>query len=70
MTLQEMRETWRPRLAHDLRWIIWGSLIAAFVVIVFRPEAAASVVALEGLVFGYVASLFGLRQWGKNAGAS
>jgi len=35
-----------------------------------RPEVGASVVALVGLVYGLAASLFGIRQWGKNAGVS
>jgi hypothetical protein len=70
MNLQQMRETWRPALGHDARWLVIAAVASGFIALVLRPEAGASVVALVGLVFGYAASLFGLRQWGKNAGVS
>ena len=66
MDLDKMRETWRPKLGHDVRWLIIGSVVAAFALSAFKPESAASSVTLVGMVFGYAASLFGLRQWGKN----
>lgn len=67
--LTELRKTWRPALGHDARWLVLLAVAAGFGAILLRPEAGASIVALVGLVFGYAASLFGLRQWGKNAGA-
>lgn len=68
--IQDMRETWRPRLAHSVVWMVRVSVPLGFVTMIAQPEAAASVVALVGLVFGLAASLFGIRQWGKNAGVS
>lgn len=69
-SLQDMRATWRPALGHDARWLVLASTFLGFTAIVIRPEAGASSVALVGLVYGYAASLFGLRQWGKNAGVT
>ena len=68
MTLSEQRSTWRPKLGRDARWIVWLVICLAFISIVIRPEAAVAVVSLTGLILGYVASLVGIRQWGKNAG--
>lgn len=70
MTLQEMRETWRPKLAHDLRRINWFVLPAAFASVVARPDAGVHIVALVFAFYGLLATLYGLRQWGKNAGVS
>ena len=70
MTLQEMRETWRPKLAHDVVWMCRLILPADVALILFRPETAPHVVALTLAVFGFACTLFGIRQWGKNAGVS
>lgn len=70
MTLSEQRSTWRPKLGQDARWIVWLTICLAFTAIVIRPEAAVAVVSLTGLILGYVASLVGIRQWGKNAGVT
>ena len=68
--IQSMRETWRPRLAHSVVWMVRLSLPLSFLTLTLRPEVGASVVAIDGLVYGLAASLFGIRQWGKNAGVS
>lgn len=70
MTLQEMRETWRPKLAHDLRRINWFVWPLAFGTIVARPEAAVAVVSLVGVFCAFVGGLYGIRQLGKNAGVT
>lgn len=67
-SLQELRETWRPKLAHDVVWMCRLILPLDGVLIYLRPDAAPHVVALTVAVFGFAAALFGLRQWGKNAG--
>jgi hypothetical protein len=67
-TLQQLRATWRPALGRDARWLVVGATAAGFIVMLIRPDAGAAVVALVGLVYGYAASLAGIRQWGKNAG--
>lgn len=67
-SLQDLRASWRPALGHDARWLVIGATFAGFAAILIRPDAGAAVVALVGLVYGYVASLAGIRQWGKNAG--
>jgi len=68
--LQQMRETWRPRLAHSVLWMV--RLIAPACVIVFiaRPEAGEYALGLAVAIFGFAAALFGIRQWGKNAGVN
>ena len=66
MDLDKMRKTWRPTLGRDARWLIIGSIVGAFLLAVLKPESAATGVTLVGMVFAYVTSLFGLRQWGKN----
>ena len=66
MDLDKMRETWRPKLGHDARWLIIGSIVGAFLLAVFKPESAATGVTLVGMVFAYVTGLFGIRQIGKN----
>jgi hypothetical protein len=48
--------------------MVVGSTVAGFLIILIRPETGASIAAVLGLVYGYVASLAGIRQWGKNAG--
>ena len=67
--LQEMRETWRPRLAHDVIWMCRLIVPAAIAASVAAPEIAMHMVGLTLAVFGFAASLLGLRQWGKNSGA-
>ena len=67
--LQTMRTTWRPRLAHGVTINAIGLPWVALAVALFQPEAGAHAVAVLVAVFGLAASLFGLRQWGKNAGS-
>ena len=68
--LQEMRETWRPKLAHRVGWMVPAMVPVDLAVFLLRPESSEYAVALTVAVFGLAASLFGLRQWGKNAGVS
>lgn len=68
--LQEMRETWRPRLAHDLRRINWAVWPLAFASIIARPDAGVAIVSLVGVFCALLAGLYGIRQMGKNAGVS
>jgi hypothetical protein len=67
--LQEMRSTWRPRLAHSVTIQVHFAFVAALIAIVARPDAGASIVAALMALYGFGAALFGLRQWGKNNGA-
>lgn len=67
--LQHMRSTWRPRLAHGITYNCIAYPWAALGVIWFQPDAGAHVVSLAMALFGLAASLFGLRQWGKNKGS-
>lgn len=67
--LNTLRQTWRPRLAHDVVWMCRVILPLDFLIFYLRPEVAAHAVSLTVAVFGFAAALFGLRQWGKNTGA-
>ena len=67
--LQKMRSTWRPRLAHTVVWMVRLILPIDAALVYFRPEAGDTVVALTVAVLTFAASLFGIRQWGKNNGA-
>lgn len=69
-SLQVMRETWRPRLAHDLRWMNWIVTPGVFIGIALQPEAGAHMVAGLLAFYGLLAALFGIRQWGKNSGVT
>jgi hypothetical protein len=66
--LQEMRETWRPKLAHDLRIQNWIYPPAAYVGAILQPEAGVVLASLLVAFYGLLAALYGIRQWGKNRG--
>lgn len=67
--LETTQRWWRPVLGAGtaLNCIAypWAALVIAFL----KPDAAAQVVAMMMALFGFAASLYGLRQWGKNVGA-
>jgi hypothetical protein len=52
-TIQDMRETWRPRLAHSVVWMVRVSVPLGFATMIARPEVGASVVALVGWSTGW-----------------
>lgn len=67
--LQNMRSTWRPRLAHSITIQVHLAFVAALFGILIRPDAGGSIVAALMALYGFAAALFGIRQWGKNSGA-
>lgn len=67
--LQEMRSTWRPRLAHSITVQCHVGFVLAVGAIIMRPDAGDHIVMALMALYGLAASLFGLRQWGKNKGS-
>lgn len=67
--LSQMRATWRPRLAHGITYNCIAYPWVALLLLFFQPDAGPHIVQLGMALFGLAASLFGLRQWGKNKGS-
>ena len=67
-SLTEMRQKWRPRLAWGTTYNCIAYPWASLLIVLLKPETGPHVVALALALFGLGASLFGIRQIGKNAG--
>lgn len=66
--LNNTRRWWRPILgagtAINCVAYPWGGLVIAFL----KPELAAQIVAMMGVLFTFAASLYGIREYGKSKG--